>query len=236
MKTKIDSQNCYVAYHDILGFKNFVSSHTLEEIKPIFQGIKSLLDTIESDNIWSENKEKARIYNNLSKELYFYIMSDSIILAIDKNQKQSLSFILKYCKIIQQYLIKKKHLLRGGVSVGEFYGDKYFNFGKGLVRAYELESKADMPIIIVDEKIETTGPSLIFCDYQLKTYRSDDKKYIDYCSDLRTDAEELKKFILENKKNSSIKSKYEWLEKELKDTFNRYESEADLNAFNDIEE
>ena len=50
------------------------------------------------------------------------------------------------------FLSREGLVLRGGITVGEFYADEDLVFGKGLIRAVELEENdAQFPRIIIDE-------------------------------------------------------------------------------------
>lgn len=145
-------KECYVAFLDILGFKKICLEMSSEDVLKIFLDIKQTGE---------KQKEKYRGFGCdaadvqiLHDNLYFHIMSDSIVFAIERDLKGSYDFLLSCCKTIQRNLLfNHKILLRGGVSKGCFYGNQEIMFGKGLINAYNIEKTAKVPCVCVDKKI-----------------------------------------------------------------------------------
>lgn len=135
---KLDLKERYVAYVDVMGFKDLVNSDKVENLEMYFSKIMEVLEKI--------NKDKEKIDS--------FLISDSIILIADETV-EGLKQLLTAIKRIQFGLLWKKILIRGAVSFGQVYYDKEKNIivGKGFIRAYLLEQDAVYPRVIIDPYI-----------------------------------------------------------------------------------
>ena len=231
----IYNEECYVAFIDILGFKDYVKSTDPQQILKMFQHLIKVETQIEKDKIrFFYDPKKQEKYNNLSDATYTYIMSDSIIIAIPSKIEDSFKFISKWCKNIQVALLNRFGLLsRGGISKGLYYGDGIVNFGKGMVSAVELEGEAVNPRIIIDPKLIELAKELEnFLAYKFDVLVACDEKdgqyYIDYLDDFNWDAQTRDTLLtlIERGKNTGydgVKSKYEWLETHIRLKIDEYE-------------
>ena len=115
--------NCFVAYLDILGFSNYVTKDLSKEKDSGFKSLKSLFDELE--RLQRQTIEKSNKYlPNVSNSLKYFIMSDSIIVAIPIDVKYSLDFLIDFCNEIFAFtLVRHKLLIRGGISNGLIYMD-----------------------------------------------------------------------------------------------------------------
>ncbi len=144
-----DYINSYVAFLDMLGFKEACGKKTLScsEIKAIFNDIELL--KMQYDGGFSGMVIPADVRKNTT----FTIMSDSIVISAPDND-DGLLFILYLCSFIQNLLLKNKVLLRGGIARGEFFKCRSVMFGPALVEAYNIESSlAIYPRIVLAESI-----------------------------------------------------------------------------------
>lgn len=152
MSTEVYIEDCYVAYMDILGFKNIILNKDKEYISGIFKEIdaKVIRTTI---NIYNGNAWVPLVPDG---SIHRKIMSDSIVLFISKEYENSLPALLFTCMGFQSEMLALNEpiLLRGGVSEGYMYMNGDTLFGKGLTNAYLLESKcARFPRIIIPKYI-----------------------------------------------------------------------------------
>ena len=241
--TKIENKECYVAFLDILGFKQYVNNNKEEDILNMFFSIKGIKEKLKKSDI-ALGRDKDDI-DKLHSSLYFYIMSDSIILAIEKNIDGAYDFILNCCREVQRSLLFNYNiLLRGGVSFGLFYGVDEVNFGKGFIKAYELEGEARYPRIIIDPELVNAPPKssvrTVGTHNSLLDYDNPNDGYVHILYLEKDDGEELKngvynlineglkakeKAFKENYK-VSIKEKYIWLQKYVDETIEEYNSEV----------
>jgi len=154
MKSKVDKEpeykECYIAFIDILGFKDLVCNRLgCKEIKDIFEFIDKT--QLENAVIFSDDDKNIPL-DKVKK----YIMSDSIILYIEKSIKNSLKAIMMQAQFLQVILIKKRYpiIVSGAITCGKIYRNKSYIFGPGIVDAYNLQDeKPHYPRIIVDSKL-----------------------------------------------------------------------------------
>lgn len=143
-------QKCYVAFLDLLGFKELCNKQLgCAEIKAIFDDIGLLKYSYDNTLSIVTISEKTR------SELTFTVMSDSIVISAPKND-EGFVFILYLCSLIQNMLLKSQNmiLLRGGIAEGEFFKLENLTFGPALIEAYKLENEvAFYPRVIIDRNI-----------------------------------------------------------------------------------
>ena len=157
----VEYKDCYIAFIDILGFKDLVCNRlNCGEIKSIFE----FLDNNELENPVIFKDEDLNIPLEKVKK---YIMSDSIILYIEKNVKNSLSAIMMQAQFIQYRLILNKDpiIVSGALTSGKMYRNKSYIFGPGIVEAYTIQNKEPhYPRIVIDSEL-------------IEAYLSDESSY-----------------------------------------------------------
>lgn len=129
----------YVAFLDILGFKNILDEKDQETGKDfIIQFSKTIFKVFRSFEGALDFKVKG------------YIVSDSLILYSNDSSKEALVNLIEVVETIcRDEYIKNGILIRGGISKGDFAKikaselpnlEKALIVGKSYVKAYELES------------------------------------------------------------------------------------------------
>lgn len=149
-------KECFVAFIDILGFKDFVNKENGDGAQLLL--IKNAI-TKATELLNSRKNESDNIYNFWYKEFIVKSFSDcfcfSVPLEFDSGSKDyEQNFIAFYSWLMVFYneLFKLGYLCRGGITQGWHYVDKDMIFSKGLVEAYILESKkAIYPMIMVSD-------------------------------------------------------------------------------------
>ena len=223
---------CYVAFLDLLGFRNTINKASCEDILNIFKEIKNPLAKLYR----GENGKAVEVSG--PEYLHCKVMSDSICFYIEADIENALLCLLSACAIFQAKLLKLATpiLVRGAIVLDDLYAKDDVTFGKGLSQAYELEEKsAKYPRIIftketfdlgvkgTQEQIQPRMNELVFCD-------SDEFYCVDYLpclSDLEKNdqAEYCKKVhdhilhVLSTTTDSSIRDKYVYLKKYFYRTF-----------------
>lgn len=150
MPKKIDYKEYFVAFLDILGFKEVVLSRKQADQNKIAKYFDVVEMTVHK---LKENSEKS--------ELGFIIISDSVILSMPSghNEEENIDALRQLCiavGVIQSELLKNKLWLRGGISNGLAYFDYQRNIvvGPGYINAYTLESNsAIFPRVILDNQL-----------------------------------------------------------------------------------
>ena len=172
---------CYVAFLDLLGFRNTINNSSCEEILNIFKEINK--NPLVKVYRVEEGKTVA-----VPGHVHCKIMSDSICFYIEEDVENAFFCLLSCCAIFQAKLLKLSTpvLARGAIVLDELYAKDDITFGKGLTQAYELEEKsAKFPRIIftketfdsgvngTQEHLQAQMNELVFCD-------SDEYYCVDY--------------------------------------------------------
>lgn len=217
-------QECYIAFLDMLGFKNLIKEKNFKFLIDVFEKIRYSykIESKEFDESNPEKQEKNELYKINTK-----IISDSICLYIEADNVEKLLLLIFACSIIQWELLNFETpiFLRGGTVKGKIYSDGDIIFGEGLTRAYLLEEgNAKYPRIIMTGDIlhslclsesglgETAVSAMVFRDFdgfytvdyfsRLINYKKElgvQDKVVNYVND-----------ILNTTTDSSIREKYNY--------------------------
>lgn len=163
---KKDYTKCYIAFLDILGFKNRINHSSCQEILDIYKDIKNPLKSI---HIGDKNNSAQEIYT--ARQIKTKVMSDSICFYIDADLTDSLFCLLSCCAIFQAKLLSLQTpvLVRGAIVLGDLYAQNDVTFGPGLTQAYLLEEGgAKYPRIIITK--ETLSSS--FCNISRRSFQT----------------------------------------------------------------
>lgn len=210
----------YVAFLDILGFKNLIIKNDCEYIRNIFDNFKK------SNVLIKDDDNKTIKFNN--NDVHLKIMSDSIIFYVDASIPNACLGLLCHCAAFQADLLtcSTPELIRGGISYGDFYieEEKDIIFGPALTQAYLLEEKsAKYPRIIVNKSTLDISEQ----DYKHIVFRDDDAFYsVNFYAMLKLLEQANKSIItriyteiekhLDSTVDSSIREKYLYMEKKMK--------------------
>ena len=138
LNIKEEIEDKFVAFLDVLGFKELVSRNNLQGLDSYFSKLTDVLYSISAK----------------SEKIDSIIISDSIILMAPKGLR-GFKELVRAIQMIQSQLLWRKIILRGAVSYGPVYFNEEKNIivGKGYVRAYLLEQEASFPRVIIDPAI-----------------------------------------------------------------------------------
>ena len=154
MEFENEYKKCYIAFLDILGFKDKIENKTCKEILDIFTDIKNPLKKayINEDGIIREICS--------AQKVNFKCMSDSICMYIDAAESDSLLCLISACSIFQAKLLKRETpvFVRGAIVLGDIYAKDDITFGPGMTKAYLLEeNSAKYPRIIMTKETVLQG-------------------------------------------------------------------------------
>lgn len=145
MNTNEELQEHIVAFIDILG-----STEAIKEDE------ENLLKAMH-DSYTKAIKLFDYLFENKQIKLKVKIFSDNIVIAVTHVRESGHSAfcaVVMLSAIIQVEFLKHGLLTRGGISTGSFFCDDLMVWGKGLVKAYSLESTvAIYPRIIIDPEL-----------------------------------------------------------------------------------
>ncbi len=205
-------QDCYVAFLDILGMKNLLDK-PYQDLRKIFNSIESTLTLYAMSGLPGGERFLSQ------NQIRVTVMSDSIVLSIRKEVKNSLSKLLGISSAIINKLINVLDdpvFIRGGISEGQLSHTQFSVFGKGLVESYLLEEKVavNMRCIISPELYSQVD----FKDYIAKNDslvkdKTDDLYFIKYVNDInRSKIREYAQLAIKTfSDNNKICEKYKWL-------------------------
>lgn len=154
---KKNDEQCLVSFLDILGFKEIVNDHVNGKKTDVLDKLKDALE-IATDTIQMQE------LGNVNIKLKLKQFSDCTSIAVDhpsikdpyKNEEQFIMLIfhsLLTISYFQNRLLSFDLYIRGGLSLGYHYENDNLIFSEGLIKSYELESKAVHPRIILDNEL-----------------------------------------------------------------------------------
>ncbi len=167
---KTQMKECCVAFIDILGFKNMVSTD-IDSVVLALRYIEMFCKSFfkfpsretgkstyplkyrpEYNYDYSYNQEESS-EEEMNKPTVT-MFSDSIVISQPFDSFFDISEFVEFISKIQYTLLTEGILIRGGISTGTLYHSDKYLFGTAIVSAYKLESKkAIYPRIIIDEKL-----------------------------------------------------------------------------------
>ena len=161
---KIESH--YICYFDILGYREYMEENPTKH-KTFLVNLEAVISKVESLIRYNNNgfDIKYRTYSD-----NFLIFAKRISPSSDSEMLKTFSILMRKIQIV--LLGEFELLIRGGITIGEFFSNEQIVFGSALVRAYELESTiAKNPRIVIDiDKFELDinallGKRLISLDF-----------------------------------------------------------------------
>ena len=168
----MDYKESYVAFLDILGFKDLIQTEDFNKVLEVFKSIKGSDDfemalhreVDEKDN--SSEAQEYMSYNTALSKVKIYAMSDSIVVSSEADRPYALDALIDAIILIQNklYALDKPVLLRGAVAKDDYYCEGSVAFGKGMVDAYlyqEYYSKYPRVIVSKDLAQEITDRGYI---------------------------------------------------------------------------
>ena len=156
----LPSEQTYFVWLDILGFKNTVCQHSLEDLKHIVNNFITQFDNaLDSSRTFGEEKSEKSARIEISHDLNFRIFSDSIIIwTNDSSHRVFRHLLYALCELLKMSFIIKMPL-RGVLTYGDIFTmNKFSNnfltnesiYGKAFVEAYSLEGKINWAGCIID--------------------------------------------------------------------------------------
>lgn len=133
----------YVAFLDILGFKNMI----FDDINKVFLALNRIKE-FSSSYCSVTNSMADMSVDVLPKATMF---SDSVVISMPESDCYLEQFV-EIISRLQYELLKEGILLRGGIELGYIYHDNFFVFGEALVKAYLLECEtAKFPRVMISD-------------------------------------------------------------------------------------
>lgn len=146
----------YVAFLDILGFKDLISKSVGNPPAVAVDEIRSILDVPEP--VKAEQIVFGRIGDISRSGHRLTAFSDSIIVTTDETE-QGLMHLLHHVSKIGYRLACLGVLYRGGIANGLVYHDDKQVFGPAVIVAYELERQVISPRVVLSSAVVNAGRS-----------------------------------------------------------------------------
>ncbi len=211
---KVKYKEYYIAFLDVLGFKNIIGTRSAADIHEMFDCIKDAKKFVEGEGRINSPFEV------IEKNTFFLFFSDSIICAIPSDIPDSFEMICSHCMLIQHFLwLQKKPVwVRGAIAKGKLYCEGNEVFGPGLIEAYQMEETlAKYPRIIMtrstyEEGIKNTKTGEDICyisDTSDGLKMLETLRYFKY-DGLRAVREQIES-VLGEEINDQIRQKYLWM-------------------------
>lgn len=217
-------KTCLVTYFDILGFRALLAKAAAGHISRILRVLK---EAARRDKETDTDFE--RLYENFSDLTVRSIVVSSIDCL--RLRPSLLSYELKSVAKVQIELMQRERILiRGGMAIGPLVKSWGLVYGSSLVKAYELETKARNPRVIIDPTLVDllNGKDQSAKWFGMSTLLASDDKhsyvnYLRYCWVHFKDSEDdlleflaLHKRVIEDglsefSSEAHIRSKYRWL-------------------------
>ena len=215
-------QEKYVAFLDILGFKEIVKSSSNKYDN---HGKSKIHQALRYMNIIAEMNDQAA--NNINKENVIRHISDSIILSYPVH---NFELLLENVATLQFNLAEYGMYLRGTITLGEVFDEDGPIYGPGIIEAYELESshaiyprvilsesvlkKEKETLKIISKRIKTDRDGMVYINWKYRKSQNNQARFNDIILGIGSHITEmLKKY----KKKPNIHQKYQWLNDYLAD-------------------
>ena len=142
----------YVAFLDVLGFKQLLKKYTQEQSENFIASLSSLLY-----RVWEERRAQE------SENIRGYIVSDSIIVYTENCSSDALKELIGYIiEVCNRAFVEQSILFRCGIAKGSFNHLKSYSFdnlqkglivGQAYVNAYLLEGKSKISALILEKSV-----------------------------------------------------------------------------------
>ncbi|MEQ5790375.1 hypothetical protein J4E06_04875 [Muricauda sp. NFXS6] len=149
------TDNRFVAFFDVLGFKDMVQRKSHSEILKKLENLKSHVEKLEGHE-FDENKLKKANLEIVKYQTRSVTFSDSFLFFSKKDSKEDLVKILVDSWYFLKYALKNKIAVKGAISFGKITLDfeKNLFFGQPIIDAYLLHEDLNMLGVVFDHNAE----------------------------------------------------------------------------------
>lgn len=215
-------QEKYVAFLDILGFKEIVKSSSNKNGN---HGKSKIHQALRYMDIIAEMNDQAA--NNINKENVIRHISDSIILSYPVH---NFELLLESVATLQFNLAEYGMYLRGAITFGEVFDEDGPIYGPGIIEAYELESshaiyprvilsesvlkKEKETLKIISQTIKTDRDGMVYINWKYRKSQNNHEHFNNIILGINSN---ITKMLKKYKKKPNIHQKYQWLNDYLAD-------------------
>lgn len=154
--------NRFVAFIDIMGFRDRLSRDTHEDILELLLNFKARLSPIERDAASKMSRNQPKPQKTTQNDAFGTAIvrpltfSDSILLVSGDNSPQSARFIMFNVQWVIQKALEVGIPIKGAIAYGKQTSDfdSSIHFGKPLVDAYELQNNLLLYGVVLHHTME----------------------------------------------------------------------------------
>lgn len=142
VNSDIKIENYYIAYFDILGYKEKMIKFSVEDAECFLKKVNELVNAAKEtmDNANSGN-------SNRNFDLRIKMFSDNLFMCTKSDWFNLISAVA----YLQALFVSENMFIRGALYHGELYINDDYIYGKGLMGAHALEDKVSIfPRVIID--------------------------------------------------------------------------------------
>lgn len=226
----------YIAFLDMLGFKNLIQDSSCEEVLSKFDSIKKPFEGCSL-----AYHQDILVPKKTMDAIHIKVMSDSICFYVDAAEANALMGIIMSCVRFQFELLNLPGpiFVRGAIVKGELYAKGDIIFGPGLTQAYLMEERnAKYPRIILtnavveDARRENAANTVVLNALEKSTaFRDFDAFYTlnfahafhawDKSGRAYANLAEKVKQTLDTTTDESVREKHLYVERVLKERYNK---------------
>ena len=154
MTKYIETSEYYVAYFDVLGYKEYFKKGGIFTQKFIDDLCSAIDDTIGVVN----NMLASDILKLAEMNIEQRIFSDNVLVCLKKENTalepiRVLTFLQTIIDIQRKFVLEHGMLLRGGISVGSLCIDETHLVGEVLIKVVSMEHAVKYPFIAIDDAV-----------------------------------------------------------------------------------
>lgn len=171
----------FVVFLDIMGFKDYVSRHSHDEVYDMMSKISDSRDIID-DIVNDIAKEKKEVGKDLDKGLYTTSFSDSVILFSKDDSSESFRLITTAAAFVFSYALENSIPMKGAISFGmiSVNKEKQIYFGQPLIDAYLLQEEVQYYGIVAHNSLDEYISNMTDND------KSENESILDSYKEIRT--------------------------------------------------
>ena len=161
MRKHIETSDYYVAYFDVLGYKERFNNG--KEVVQDF--IDDLCSAIDDTIAVVNDMQSSKILKLAQIDFQQRIFSDNVLVCLKKGDTtlepvRILTFLQTIIDIQRKFVLEHGILLRGGISVGQLYIDESRLVGEVLIKVVAMEHAVKYPFIAIDDTVMEVLTSL----------------------------------------------------------------------------
>lgn len=145
----------YIAYFDILGYKQFFETSP-EKVPELLNLIHNAIQ--QTNGIIGIANNSPLLHEHGKIEIKTKVFSDNVLLCMEKldgdlEPFRMITFLEIVAGIQRGFVLDYGLFVRGGITIGELSFNDDYVFGQGIIDAVGMEAAALYPRIIVNEKL-----------------------------------------------------------------------------------